>query len=194
MVWSTGRREYKNQLTKFGGKDDGDGSTEFHRETTGRRLEGQAVAQILHDVISIGPETDDDTRATKSKNPCRNSSLAAFNAAVAPDFVDGGIGADGIGDVVGTMSERCGGGSHDLEEGEHVLDLVVKVGGTSVGILKITRESILPPLQVDDIFVDTAQKRVLNPPEEDGSGHEGTFGLGANNRLVFGNAVVNIDI
>jgi hypothetical protein len=52
-----GRRDGNTQSRRH---DHGDGGTKLHREPTRRRHQCQAVAEVLHDVIAVGPEADDD--------------------------------------------------------------------------------------------------------------------------------------
>lgn len=54
------------ELTKSGGKDDGDGSSQFHGETTRGRVESQAVTQVAHDVVTISPDTEGNTSTTEA--------------------------------------------------------------------------------------------------------------------------------
>ena len=112
-----GGRDRKLQLS---GHDDGSSSTEFHGETTRGGMQGDLVAERAHNVVTVRPETDDNTGTTKGENPSGDRNLGADLTSL-PDKVDGSVGTDGIRDVVGTVGKRGGSGSEDLEEGVSVL-------------------------------------------------------------------------
>ena len=92
-----------------------------------------------------------------------------------PDEVDGGVRADGVGYIVGTVGERGGRGSHDLEKRVGVLSAVVVVLASSVDLLNITREEVLVLLLINDILLNTAQGEVLGPVPHDSGGVPGTW-------------------
>ena len=52
--------------TETGSKDDGDGGTKFHGETTRGGVKGQAVAEDLHDVVTVGPDTEGNSTAPET--------------------------------------------------------------------------------------------------------------------------------
>lgn len=92
-------------------------------------MQGDLVAERAHDVVTVGPEADYDARAAKGQDPGRHGDLGADLAGL-PDEVDGGVGPDGVGDVVCTVSKGGGGGGEDLEEGVGVFSWeVVSVYG-----------------------------------------------------------------
>lgn len=57
-------------------------------------MQGQAVTQVAHDVITICPETDDKGDSTEAERPDGNWRLGR-ELAGGPDEVDGGEGTDG---------------------------------------------------------------------------------------------------
>src|SRR5687768_4889040 len=50
--------------TQAGSENDSAGSTKLHGETTSRGVKGQAVTENLHDVVTVGPDTESDTSTT----------------------------------------------------------------------------------------------------------------------------------
>jgi len=189
--------------------DDGNGGAKFHGETTRRRHESNAVAQVLHNVVAISPETDNDgdtsegtremhvsgkpRKVTKklpgnSQNPVGHLRLVGWNDTLLPDLVDGGVRADSVCNVVGTVGEGGSRGSHNLHKSVHEFGLVVVVAGAGVQFLDITRNEALLALQVDDITVDTAEESPLDVPEEHITRVPNAFRLGADERLLLGGA------
>ena len=172
------------QLTKTGGHDDSNDGAKLHGETTGRRHKGDAVTQVAHDVVSISPQTNDNTSTTKGENPDRDIRLLDGKIALVPDLEDGGIRTDGVGDIVGAVDERGRGSSHDLEEGVEELGLVVEVNGTGVNLLNITSNNRLLVLRADNVLVNTTKQSPLDVPKHDGGVVPRTLGLRTNERLV----------
>ncbi len=43
----------KNYMLTLRGKSDGDGTAQFHRETTRGRHEGKSISEHLHDIVSV---------------------------------------------------------------------------------------------------------------------------------------------
>jgi hypothetical protein len=144
-------------------------------------VQGDLVTERTHDVVAVCPETDDNGGATEGENPEGNRDFAGYFAG-GPDEVDGGIGANGVGDIVGTVGEGGGGGSHDLQERVCVFGAVVVVLAGCVDLLYVAGEEILLALVVDDILVYTVEESVLGPPEGDRRGVPCTWG-----RLLLGN-------
>ena len=157
--------------------------TQLHRESTSRRHERHAVTQVTHNVVTICPQTNNDTNTTKRQNPRGDSGLLG-NVAASPNLVDGGIGTNGVGDVVGAVGKGRGGGGHDLEEGVEEFSAVVEVASAGVDFLDVTRNNGLFALGADDVLVDTAENGPFHPPEEDVALVPGTVGLGTNDGLV----------
>lgn len=177
----------QTELTKAGGENDSASSTKLHGETTRRRVKGQTVAKNLHDVVTVGPDTKSNTGTTEAENPNRDSRLGTLKRARAPDLVDGGIGTNGVGDIVSTVGERGGTGSHDLDEGVEVLGLVVVVRDVGVDSSKIASEDgLILGLHVDDVLVDTAEEEPLDKPEHDLGLVPLTLGPGADELLLLG--------
>jgi hypothetical protein len=82
------------------------------------------VAHDLHDVVAVGDETKRQGSGQNSELPDGNGSLRLGGATGAPSTVDDGPGTDSVTDIVGTVGERSGTGSENLDEGVCVLDLV----------------------------------------------------------------------
>jgi hypothetical protein len=175
---------FKRELTKTSGQNDGDDRSKFHGEATGRRHESDTVTQVTHNVVTVCPKTEDNTSTAKSENPERDLSLASGDLARVPDLVDGGIRANSVGNIVGTVDERGRGSSHDLEECVEELSAVVEVSGTSVDLLNITSNDRLLALRPNDILVDTVQDGELDGPPDESTRVPRSIGLGANHGLV----------
>jgi hypothetical protein len=157
----------RDRQRKLGSHDNRDSSTEFHGETTRRRVQSDLVTERAHNVVSICPETDDDTRTSERENPERDRDLVA-DLGSRPDEVDGGVGADGVGHVVGAVGERGGGSSQDLEERVGVFGAVVEVLAGGVDLLNVAGEEVAVLLLVDNVLFDTVESSVLGPVEGDG--------------------------
>lgn len=192
MVSYESRKEESGIHTKTGGQDNGDNRSQFHRETAGRRHQRNSVTQVSHDVVAISPETDDDAGTTKAENPDGDFRLLTRNKTGVPDLVDGGIGTDGIGNIVCSVNKRGGSGSHDLEEGVEVLGLVVKVCSTSVDLLNITSNNRLFGLRADNVLVDTVENGKLDSPPHESTSVPFGIGLGADHGLVSSGGRVNL--
>lgn len=62
---------YGQNLTETGSKDDCDTGTKLHTETSRRRVKGQAVTKVAHDVVSISPDTKSNSSTTKATTKCQ---------------------------------------------------------------------------------------------------------------------------
>lgn len=120
-------------------------------------MEGESVSKISHDVVTVCPETDNDSSGAISQDPDRNRSLRA-GLTGRPDEVDGSEGADCVRDVVGAVGKRGSSSGHDLEEGVEMLGLVVKVGGAGVHVDNVTSESRFATLLGNNILVDSVHE------------------------------------
>lgn len=150
-------------------------------------MQSDAVAQVLHDVVAVSPETDDQAGAAEGENPGGDLGLALRGErTIMPDLENSSIGSDGVGNIIGSVGERSSSGGHDLEEAVHVLGFVVVVGSMGVELLDVTGEDILAVLHVDDILIDTAEESVLDIPEEDVALIPRSLRLGADNLLDWG--------
>jgi hypothetical protein len=103
-----------NRDTELRSQDDGNGGSEFHRESTGRRVEGDFVTERDHHVVSVSSETNDDHGTTKGQHPNGGFGVFVGRETSVPDKVNRGKGTDGIGDIVGTVSESLSARGHDL--------------------------------------------------------------------------------
>lgn len=54
-----------SRLTKLGGDNDGDDGAQLHGEATRGRVKGEAVTQVAHDVVAVGPDTNSDGSTTE---------------------------------------------------------------------------------------------------------------------------------
>lgn len=112
--------------------EDGDGSTKFHGGTTRRRVVGDLVTHDLHDVVSVGDETNADGQRHDGNLPHGDGSLLLGSLTGRPGGVHDGPGTDGVTDIVGAMGEGGSAGSDDLDKGVEVLDLVGVLFGVVV--------------------------------------------------------------
>jgi len=89
---------------KTGSQNDGKSSTQLHGETTGRRVQGEAVTQVTHHVVTVSPETDRDSSTSIDQDP--DGDFRSGRSFVSPpDLVDGSEGTDTVRDIVGTVTE-----------------------------------------------------------------------------------------
>lgn len=175
---------FAGQLTKTSGQDDSDNRAKFHGEATSRRHESHTVTQVAHDVITICPETDDNTSTTKSENPNRNLSLASRDCAGLPDLVDRGIRADSIGNVVCAVDERGRSSGHDLEESVQEFGSVVEMLCTSVNLFNVASNNRLLALGTNNILIDTVENGKLEGPPHESTSVPRSIRLGSNHGLV----------
>lgn len=140
-----------------GGHNNSDGGSELHGETTGWRLQSKTVTEIAHNVVSISPETNDQGGSTVTETPNWDWGLVGELSSV-PNQVDGGERTDGVGKIVGSVSEGSGGGSENLEERVQMFGLVVEMSSTGVHIVNVASELGLTVLSVDNVLTSTVGK------------------------------------
>lgn len=143
--------------SETGGHDDSNSGAKLHGETTGRRMEGQAVTQVAHDVVTISPETNDNTGSTVGKDPDRNRRLLCDGTRI-PDQKDGGKRTDGVRYVIGTVSEGRGGSGENLKEGVQMLSLVIKVSSAGVHVDDVANKIGTLFLFLDNVPVNTVHE------------------------------------
>lgn len=158
-----------------GGQHHGQRGTKLHAETTRRRVQRDAVAQVAHEVVAVRPETDGDGGTSEHQDPDGHGRVLAGGVGL-PDVVDGGQRAHGVGDVVGAVGERRGGGGHDLQEGKEVLDFGVVVHDARVLVLEVLAyQKTLKELGlagrstlllVDDVHHDAAEEEPFDGVED----------------------------
>lgn len=124
-----------NGKTKLAGKKDSNGSGKLHGVATRRRVLGDAVTQVAHNVVAKSPETNTESKTTNCLDPGRGVSLGGGDARV-PGHVFSRKGADGVGYIVGTVGYGHDHGGADLGGGPEKLDLILEDGGTLVDVLK----------------------------------------------------------
>lgn len=83
-------------------------------------------------MVTIGHQTKINGNASKDKNPGRNGGLGDVDVGVLPDVVNGGKGANGVGNIVRTVGKGSKAGGDDLDGGEESLGVRVKLGGMIV--------------------------------------------------------------
>lgn len=118
---------YRDGNGVLGCQNDGDGSTQLHRESAGWGVRSKAVTQYAHDVVSVSGETDDNPCTTENENPDRDVRVLACDGIGAPDVVYNGVWANCVGNIVGTMRKGGGASGHDLDERVQVLGVVVEL-------------------------------------------------------------------
>lgn len=78
-------------------------------------MQRDAVTQVAHDIVPVGPEADDDGSTAKGQGPRRYGRLVG-DFAGAPDEVDGCEGADSaVGKWLTATQGSCQGRGTDLE-------------------------------------------------------------------------------
>ncbi|RAL63483.1 hypothetical protein DID88_003903 [Monilinia fructigena] len=113
------------------GHDDRDRGSELHAKAARRRVKRETIPQVAHDVVAVGPETDDEGSGAVAEDP-HGDGRFGLDGARCPDEVDGGEGADGVGYVICAVGKGGGGGGEDLEEGVGVFGFVVVMGCAGV--------------------------------------------------------------
>lgn len=139
--------------------EDGKSSTHLHGATTRRRVVGDLVTHDLHDVVSVGDQTERQSGGENSKLPDGYGSLGLGGVTGVPGRVDDSPWADGVTNVVGAVSERSSASSENLDERVGVLDLVGVLGGVGVDTLHTAtlRSTVDTSLGSVDIIVDTVE-------------------------------------
>lgn len=118
------------------------------------------------------------------QNPDGDVRLAALDSTALPDLVDGSIRTDGVGDIVGTVSERGGTSGHDLHKGVQVFGAVVVVRDVGVDLVEVAGQDALLLLHVDDVLVNTLEEDKLEVPEDHGARVPRTLRLGTNDAAL----------
>jgi hypothetical protein len=98
----------------------------------GRKLEERLT---LHDVVTVGNETDRDGQGEDGELPDGDRGLGRSGSTSGPGRVDDSPWSDGVSDIIGTVGEGCGTGGENLDEGVGVLDIVGVLGGVVVDAL-----------------------------------------------------------
>ena len=149
-----GRRDGERKL---GAGQNGDGSTHLGRETTGGGHVGDLVTKSAHDMVTISHQTQINGNTTESQDPHGHGSLGDVDVGILPDVVDGGKGADGVGDVVGTVSKGSEASRDDLDGREEALGIRVKLCGVGMDFVDV---SVLGRV---DVVVKTSQGLLHQP-------------------------------
>lgn len=89
----------------------------------------------LHDVVTVGAETERNTDSKNSQLPDGNRGLGSSGLTSRPGSIDSSPGADGVTDIVGTVSEGSSAGSENLDERVGVLNLVGVLLGSGIDTL-----------------------------------------------------------
>mmetsp|Transcript_3392 Transcript_3392/g.9760 ORF Transcript_3392/g.9760 Transcript_3392/m.9760 type:complete len:535 (-) Transcript_3392:70-1674(-) len=137
-------------LAVGGGEGDAEAGAEEHDEH-GAELDGEAAGRGdlgnldtdgVHDLVAVHAEADHDAEAADGEDPVHvvaHIVLLGEGALVLVDEVDRGVGAHGVGHIVGAVGEGVESGGEDLHVLEHDLRLarellgeVVDVGGLLV--------------------------------------------------------------
>lgn len=130
-------------------------------------MQREAIPQVAHDVVAVGPEADDEGPGAVAEDPNGHGRFGLDGARV-PDEVDCGEGADGVGYVVCAVGEGGGGGGEDLQEGVGVFGFVVVVGCAGVHGFEITGEDGRFFLLGDHVDVDAVEEEGFGFGEEGG--------------------------
>lgn len=91
--------------TELRGENDGDGRTHLHTETTRRGVEGDLVAQDGHDVVTVGSQTENESRSSVDQHPDGDIGILAGGGPVLPGVEDDGERTDSVGQIVGPVGE-----------------------------------------------------------------------------------------
>lgn len=86
----------------------------------------------LHDVVSVGDETDTDSQSSHSNLPKGNLSFGGGGSGSGPGGIHGSPDTHSVTDIVGTVGERSSACSDDLNERVQVFDFIGVLGGMCV--------------------------------------------------------------
>jgi len=138
---------------------DGKSGTHLHGATSAGRVVGDLVTHDLHDVVTVGDETERQCGGKNSQLPDRNRCLGLSGVTGGPGRVDDSPGTDGVTDIVGTVSERSSAGGENLDERVGVLNLVGVLLSVAVDALHTSAlgGSVNTSLGSVDVVVDTVQ-------------------------------------
>ena len=127
--------------------------------TSARGVVSNLVTHDLHDVVTVGDETERQGGGKDSKLPDGDGSLGAGSLAGVPSAVDDSPRSDSVTDIVGTVSERGSTGSDDLDERVGVLNLVGVLLGVAVDTLHTLSfgSAVYTSLSSVDVVVDTIE-------------------------------------
>lgn len=143
----------------LGEDEDSDSGTHLHGATTRRRVVSDLVTHDLHDVVTVGDETEADGEGNDGDLPELDRDLLIAGLASAPGLVHGGPDTDSVTDIIGTVGERSSAGSDDLDEGVEMLDLIGVLGGVGVDTVHATslRSTEDTDLGLVDVVVHTVE-------------------------------------
>lgn len=148
-----------NGETQSRSQEDGDGRSQLHRVATSRRVLGDLVAQVAHDVVAESPEAEAEAEAADGLDPRWGIGLGGRDAAD-PGLVLGGEGTDGARDIVGAVGDRHDHGGADLGSGLQLLDLVVVLWCALVHLVEAAR------LVADDVAGHAVHEDELDGDED----------------------------
>src|SRR5690349_8946147 len=92
--------------------------------TSARGMICDFIAHDLHDVVTVGDETERQSGGEDSQLPEGHIGLGLRSVAGVPCRVDDRPGTDSVADIVGAVSEGSSAGSKNLNKGVCVFNLV----------------------------------------------------------------------
>ena len=104
-----------------GGQDHGAGGTQLGGEAAAGGQLGDVLAHRGHYPGAENGETEDDAHGADQQNPAGHGGFATDHAFVDDDAVDGSQRPDGVGHIIGAMSEGHGTGGEDHQHGKDAL-------------------------------------------------------------------------
>ena len=158
--------------------ENGKSSSHFHGTSSGWRVVGDLVTHNLHDVVTVGNETDGDGSGKNGELPDGYRSFGGGGISGRPGRVNDSPRTDRVSDIVGTVGERCGTGSQDLDERVSVFDLVRVLFG--VGVDSFHPVSFWGSRDTGLSGVDIVMKTVKST-----TGDHGWDSLGDDSKIVF---------
>jgi hypothetical protein len=120
---------------------------------------GDLVTHDLHDIVSVGDQTERQGSGENSQLPDGDRGLGLGGVTGGPGRVDDSPGTDSVTDIVGTVSEGSSAGSENLDERVGVLDLVGVLLSMAVDALHADTlgSSVDTSLGGVDVVVDTVK-------------------------------------
>lgn len=146
---------------ELGAGQDSNRGGHLSREATSRKHGGTLVTKGLHDVVTIGHQSNVNSNTSKDQNPDRDKSLLRVDTGMHSNVVDSGKGTDRIGHIIGSVSRGGKASSDNLDCREEVLGLGVKFGGMLVG----SKDDFV--LSLVDVMAESAKELGLHALAKD---------------------------
>lgn len=138
----------------------GQSGTHLHGTSSRRRVVGNLVTHDLHNVETVGAQTQRDGKRQDGQLPWLDGELGSGGVSSLPGRVDDGPWSNRVSDIIGTVGKRGGTGGDDLDKRVGMFDLVGILVGIAVNLLHSStfRGTGDTRLSGVDIIVDTVHE------------------------------------